>query len=73
MHAYINQMSDEDIKDTKSVRSTSPAPVTSKTEGKIDLNRAKLKKMSNDFLATINKNNREMFKVWWCLGLYSML
>ena len=35
-----------------------------KTEGKVDLNRAKLKKMSSDLITAIGKNNRELFKLF---------
>ena len=63
MHNYINQMSEEDVKDTRSVRSTSPRSVTPKSDNKIDINRTKLKKMSGDLVSAINKNNREIFKV----------
>lgn len=64
MHNYINGMSEEDTKDQKSARNVySPVSPTARPSAKVELNYAKLKKLSGDFVSTINRNNREMFKV----------
>jgi hypothetical protein len=59
MHQHISQLGEEEAKEAKGLRSSpSPGVVAKGAERGLDLNRAKLKKMSNDLLNAIGKNNR---------------
>ena len=64
MHEYIGKMGDEEAREPVEAKTGRTAsPFTAKPEAKLDLNRARLKKLSGEFLTSVNRHTREMFKV----------
>lgn len=68
MHNYISKIGEEENKDTNPRENRSSSPYspglkTNNPDKKTEINKIRLKKVSNDLLAAIGRNNKELFKI----------